>query len=336
LDKKIENAKRALLQMADKIKLTGYNGVIYPHMASISLYVTEYGIESTVVLRFKTKAGSLWHLNLPVNINTNVQRMALTGAQSIGRTHYETPNELTVLDIVSDKTNSGLTVIVILVQPMSIRHLLFEWLRLGTEVYPCLVTLDFNLLELPMTMRKYLEVYIKCEDKKLSRSISLTDITTLILDKNINCKLCITVNRRSRKRGFGFVQKLAAKNDMGKFVIVTPQVDCKEPYSSAITAFSVSVCDGSADARVVLNTRMMLGVIDKMLKKSTVGLEPVCITKFTPKDMLVDMANQIVRISIWPEEWALHALVQYASWSSWRTSYELPCVVENCLRMLPL
>jgi hypothetical protein len=328
--------------MADKIKLTGYNGVIYPHVASISLYVTEYGIESTVVLRFQTKAGSLWHLKLPVNINTEVQRMAMTGAQSIGRMHYDTPNEVTVLDIVLDKTNSGLTVIVILVQPMSIRHLLFEWLRLGTEVYPCLVTFDFNLMELPMTMRKYLEVYIKCEDKKLSRSISLTDTTTLILDKNINCKLCITVNRRSRKRGFGFVQKLAAKTDMGKFVIVTPQ-DVNEPsematntYVSSITAFSVLVCDASADARVVYNTRMFLGIIDKMLKKSTACVNPVCITKYTPKDMLVDMANQIVRISIFPEEWTLHALVQHASWSSWRTTYELPRVVEDCLRMLPL
>ena len=323
--------------MANKIKLTGYNGVIYPHMASISLYVTEYGIESTVVLRFKTTAGSLWHLNLPVNINTEVQRMALTGAQSIGRTHYDTPNELTVLDIVLDKTNSGLTVIVILVQPMSIRHLLFEWLRLGTEAYPCLVTLDFNLMELPMTMRKYLEVYIKCEDKKLVRAISLTDVTTLILDKNINCKLCITVNRRSRKRGFGFVQKLAAKNDMGKFVVVTPQVDCSDPSEILTsTAFSVLVCDTSGDARVVYNTRMMLGVVDKMLKKSTPSLKPVCITKNTSKEMLVDMANQIVRISFLPDEWTLHALVQYASWASWRTTYDLPSVVEDCLRMLPL
>ena len=81
---------------------------------------------------------------------------------------------------------------------------------------------------------------------------------------------------------------------------------------------------------------MMLGVLDLMLNKIMVCVQPVCITKFTPKELLVDMANQIVRIAVWPDEWTLHALLQHASWSSWRTSYELPPVVEDCLRMLPL
>jgi hypothetical protein len=332
--------------MAEKIKLTGFHdATIYPHMASISMYVTEYGIESTVALRFSTKAGSLWNLNLPVNSNTQVQRMAFTGVHSIGRTHYDTLNELTVSDIVLDKTNSGLTAIVILVQPMSIRHLLFEWLRMGTADYPCLVTLDFNFMELPTAIRKLLDVYVKCEDKKLACAISLTDVTTLVLNKNTNYKLCMAINRRSRKRGFGFTQTLAAKNDMGKYVVVAPQLDGSQApsnlvpldtYLSAKTAFSVSICEYSCDARVVRNTRMLFGVIDQMLNKTMVCVQPVCITKCTPKEMLVDMANQIVRLAIWPEEWTLHTLLQHASWSSWRTWYELPPVVDDCLRILPL
>ena len=161
-------------------------------------------------------------------------------------------------------------------------------------------------------------------------------MTTVVLDKNTNYKLCMTINRRSRKRGFGFLQKLAAKNDMGNFVVVTPQLDRKAPNDLLQPAFSVLVCDGPSDARVVYNTRMMLGVLDLMLNKTMVCVQPVCITKFTPKELLVDMANQIVRIAVWPDEWTLHALLQHASWSSWRTSYELPPVVEDCLRMLPL
>lgn len=335
-----------------KVLLSGPDGQpIYPHLASLGLYITEYGVELTAMVRFPVHHVGPWQMSMPSNFNSQVQRIAFLGVMAVGASEvrHVTCNDelrtlhLTVKDIWANMATAMVTAIVVLVQPMSFRFLFLEWLCLGTAAAPCTVTLDFNVSALPQSLTDNLEVYLTGEvTKKAVRSIPLGKTTTLTLAQNDNAKLCFNVRRKAR--GFGVTQALAAQNDAGLFVIISPRALIKQSrpwFLKARSSNVMHIClsDTPLGASVVFNKRMLLAVADLVFDKVNQTLKcpmPICVNASTPQIVLTDVANQIVQLPVFGTEWDLHDLNTHASWLSWRTTYELPQVVCDCLTALPL
>ncbi len=341
--------------MSAKVVLSAPDGqLVYPHLASLGLYITEYGVEITAMVRFCVDHVGPWHMTMPSNFNSQVQRIAFLGVSVVGETMVQRACGyddlrtlyLTVDGIYANMAKAMVTAIVVLVQPMSFRFLFLEWLCLGTAEAPCTVTLDFNVSALPQSLTDNLDVYLTGEaSKKAVRSLSLENPTTLHLAQNDNVKLCFNVRRNAR--GFGVTQALAAQNDEGMFVIISPRPLMKpsRPWflkarrDTSSNVMHICLSDTPLNACVVFNKRMLLTVADLVFDKVHQAMKcplAICVDSSTPQNVLTDVANQIVRLPVYASEWELHDLHTHASWSSWRTTYELPKIVRDCLTVLPL
>lgn len=217
--------------MDRKIHLAGPRQTVYPTQASVHLYMTSWGIETTTGVRFESlpHAGP-WSFRFPVNPDISILDVIVTHADKFGQTVIrgrQRACELIVNDIELGSRTTELNVIVVAAQPVSFRRLYMEWLHLGTPATPCSVSLRVDLGDLPLSMFNDAEVVLssaKFEGSKPLIESHSDGVHRLsrpaILNSQRNPRLAVRLCVQSQ--GFRVVEPIYGETSDGRFVMLHP------------------------------------------------------------------------------------------------------------------
>ena len=200
----------------------------YPDRAHIGVYGTPWGVETTMVVRFKTLSqADTWTFHYPVNPNTTVLSATIVYAESCGHVCAH-ENEVTIGNIRPRRTGLGLTVVMVSAQPMSFKMLFMKWIHLGSRVNPCNVSFHFDLSECPPSLLSDMQVDIRAcrKDGQSRRYKYLGSRTTLerkfvVEDIDLKTDENAKLSLRLRPTSEGFCVPMPMFADFGDDAYVT-------------------------------------------------------------------------------------------------------------------
>jgi len=280
-----------VFSMERKVHLAGPRQVLYPSCASVSMYVTPWGVELTTAVRFAhVPSNETWTFKFPVNPSTTILDIISVFARTCGRTfvqHRRGPQcEFTLVthDILPmNGPGDGLTFVVVTAQPVSYKRLFVDWLYLGTPAHPCPTTFSFDVTQLAKNVP---QIGIRPAGGKpflisprvLARgTASLTE--PLTFDAVGNVKL--TVRFAPSSDGFALSQPVCAVTPTGTAVMLHTQPERGgvawhvkrakgEPGSDNVLVAQL-VDSPPADAVLAVNSDLVLAVGAAILDETAGG-----------------------------------------------------------------
>lgn len=213
--------------MERKVHLAGPRQIIYPSCASVSMYVTPWGVELTTAVRFAhVPSNDTWTFKFPVNPNTTILDIVSVFVRTCGRTfvqHRRGPqSEFTLVahDIVPmNGPGDGLTFVVVTAQPVSFKRLFVDWLHLGTPTHPCPTAFHFDVTQLSKDIPQ-IGIRSMGEFRLLSPRVLARGTTSLANSLIFKSNIKLTVRFAPPSDGFVLLQPVFAVAPNGAVVVL--------------------------------------------------------------------------------------------------------------------